>query len=114
MDLSIKLCVAFVRVEAGPPLHGDPAAEVRRRSLHRRRGGLPRSPPRHPLPAHGHRSVSHGEGTGGVAHFSLSVLNTLHVEGYVPLLSLLRLQDVDEPDANGQTPVMLAAQKIIG
>lgn len=25
-----------------------------------------------------------------------------------------RLQDVDEPDANGQTPVMLAALKIIG
>lgn len=32
---------------------------------------------------------------------------SLHVEGFFS-------QDVDEPDANGQTPVMLAAQKIIG
>lgn len=51
-------------------------------------------------------------------HISPSLSSTLRlslrVKGYFPFLSLLRLQDVDEPDANGQTPVMLAAQKIIG
>lgn len=39
--------------------------------------------------------------------------HSLNLFLFVFIFSLC-LQDVDEPDANGQTPVMLAAQKIIG
>ena len=46
--------------QAGPPPHGDPADEIRSRSLHRRRRRLPRSAPRHPLPAHGYSCLSNG------------------------------------------------------
>lgn len=115
--LKWSFCLFVHIAQTRPPHHGDPADEIWSRPLHHRRWRLPSAPPGHPLPTHGHSSVSHGQRRGQTflymwAFYLTNVLFCCSTK--ILLLMYGCVQEVDVPDSTGQTPLMLAAQKIIG